>query len=306
MPHPLFSLRSIFMNRIFEYTIKKDVLPCTVGEFLKHKGFSRQIIIQLKKTHKGILVNNEWAYVRTPLKINDIVTIRLLEETPSENIIPVPIPLNIVYEDEDILLINKPADMPVHPSINNYDNTLANGIAYYYKMQGKSFVFRCINRLDRDTTGLLIIAKNALSASILSNQMKKREIHRTYLAVVSGIPKKEADTITAPIARKENSAIERCVDFINGERAVTHYQIVSSKEDYSLLKLSLETGRTHQIRVHAKYMGNPLLGDYLYNPDFSKIQRVALHSYHLNFVHPITEKPMNFSAPLPKDMAKLF
>lgn len=196
--------------------------------------------------------------------------------------------------------------MPVHPSINNYDNTLANGIAYYYKMQGKSFVFRCINRLDRDTTGLLIIAKNALSASILSNQMKKREIHRTYLAVVSGIPEKETDTITAPIARKENSAIERCVDFINGERAVTHYQTVASKEDYSLLKLSLETGRTHQIRVHAKYIGNPLLGDYLYNPDFSKIQRVALHSYRLNFVHPITEKPMSFSAPLPKDMADLF
>ena len=294
------------MNRIFEYTIKQENIPCTVGEFLKNKGFSRQIIIQLKKTHQGILVNSEWAYVRTQLKINDILTIHLLEEAPSENIIPVPLPLNIVYEDEDILLINKPADMPVHPSINNYDNTLANGIAYYYKVQGKSFVFRCINRLDRDTTGLLIIAKNALSASILSNQMKKREIHRTYLAVVSGIPEKETDTITAPIARKENSAIERCVDFINGERAVTHYQTVASKEDYSLLKLSLETGRTHQIRVHAKYIGNPLLGDYLYNPDFSKIQRVALHSYRLNFVHPITEKPMSFSAPLPKDMADLF
>ena len=230
----------------------------------------------------------------------------MLEETPSENIIPVHLPLNIVYEDEDILLINKPADMPVHPSINNYDNTLANGIAYYYKLQGKPFVFRCINRLDRDTTGLLIIAKNALSASILSNQMKKREIHRTYLAIVSGIPEKEANTITAPIARKENSAIERCVDFMNGEHAVTHYQTVASKEDYSLLKLSLETGRTHQIRVHAKYIGNPLLGDYLYNPDFSKIQRVALHSYRLNFMHPITEKLMSFSAPLPKDMADLF
>lgn len=294
------------MNRIFEYTITEENLPCTVGEFLKYKGFSRQIIIQLKKTEEGILLNNQWAYVRTPLKVNDIVTIRLLEETPSEHIVPVALPLDIVYEDEDILLVNKPADMPVHPSINNYDNTLANGIAHYYQVQGKTFVFRCINRLDRDTTGLLIIAKNALSASILSNQMKAREIHRTYLAVVSGIPKKESDTITAPIARKENSAIERCVDFINGERAVTHYQIVASKEDYSLLRLSLETGRTHQIRVHAKYMGNPLLGDYLYNPDFSRIQRVALHSYSLSFIHPLTGQPMKFSAPLPEDMASLF
>lgn len=294
------------MNRIFEYTITDENLPCTVGDFLKQKGFSRQIIIQLKKTSQGILVNNQWAYVRTPLRTNDILTLRLLEEAPSENIVPVSLPLDIIYEDEDILLINKPADMPVHPSINNYDNTLANGIAHYYKMQGETFVFRCINRLDRDTTGLLIIAKNALSASILSNQMKRREIHRTYLAVVSGNPKKDTDTITAPIARKENSAIERCIDFQNGEQAVTHYQVITSREDYSLLKLSLETGRTHQIRVHMKYIGNPLLGDYLYNPDFSKIQRVALHSYRLNFIHPITEKNMDFSIPLPEDMANLF
>lgn len=294
------------MNRIFEYTITDENLPCTVGDFLKQKGFSRQIIIQLKKTSQGILVNNQWAYVRTPLRTNDILTLRLLEEAPSENIVPVSLPLDIIYEDEDILLINKPADMPVHPSINNYDNTLANGIAHYYKMQGETFVFRCINRLDRDTTGLLIIAKNALSASILSNQMKRREIHRTYLAVVSGNPKKDTDTITAPITRKENSAIERCIDFQNGEQAVTHYQLITSREDYSLLKLSLETGRTHQIRVHMKYIGNPLLGDYLYNPDFSKIQRVALHSYRLNFIHPITEKTMDFSIPLPEDMANLF
>lgn len=294
------------MNRIFEYTITDENLPCTVGDFLKQKGFSRQIIIQLKKTSQGILVNNQWAYVRTPLRTNDILTLRLLEEASSENIVPVSLPLDIIYEDEDILLINKPADMPVHPSINNYDNTLANGIAHYYKMQGETFVFRCINRLDRDTTGLLIIAKNALSASILSNQMKRREIHRTYLAVVSGNPKKDTDTITAPIARKENSAIERCIDFQNGEQAVTHYQLITSREDYSLLKLSLETGRTHQIRVHMKYIGNPLLGDYLYNPDFSKIQRVALHSYRLNFIHPITEKTMDFSIPLPEDMANLF
>lgn len=294
------------MKRIFEYTIKNEILPCTVGEFLKQKGFSRQIIIQLKKTPQGILVNNEWAYVKTPLKINDIITIQLLENTSSENIIPVALPLDIIYEDKDILLINKPSNMPVHPSINNYNNTLANGVIYYYQMQGDSLIFRCINRLDRDTTGLLIIAKNALSASILSTQMKKREIQRTYLAVVSGIPTKNTGTITLPIARKENSAIERCVDLINGERAITHYQTILSKKEYSLLKLSLETGRTHQIRVHMKYTGHPLLGDYLYNPDFSKIQRVALHSYSLKFVHPITEKTMYFSSKLPKDMANLF
>lgn len=281
-------------------------LPCTAGEYLKRKGCSHQILVHLKKTEKGILVNNEWAYVRTPLQAGDLLKITLTEDTPSQNIVPVAMPLSIVYEDEDILLLNKPADMPVHPSVNNYDNTLANGAAWYYAQQGKPFVFRCINRLDRDTTGLLILAKNALSASILSAQMKKREIHRTYQAIVKGVPIPESGTIDAPIARKEGSAIERCVDFEKGERAVTHYRVLDSRNDYSLVQLSLETGRTHQIRVHMGYLGHPLLGDYLYYPDFSRIKRVSLHSYALSFTHPMTGSPLTFRAPLPEDMADLF
>ena len=245
-------------------------------------------------------------YVRTPLQAGDLLKITLTEDTPSQNIVPVAMPLSIVYEDEDILLLNKPADMPVHPSVNNYDNTLANGAAWYYAQQGKPFVFRCINRLDRDTTGLLILAKNALSASILSAQMKKREIHRTYQAIVKGVPIPESGTIDAPIARKEGSAIERCVDFEKGERAVTHYRVLDSRNDYSLVQLSLETGRTHQIRVHMGYLGHPLLGDYLYYPDFSRIKRVSLHSYALSFTHPMTGSPLTFRAPLPEDMADLF
>ncbi len=294
------------MNRIFEYCVSDSDLPCTAGEYLKRKGCSHQILVHLKKTEKGILVNNEWAYVRTPLQAGDLLKITLTEDTPSQNIVPVAMPLSIVYEDEDILLLNKPADMPVHPSVNNYDNTLANGAAWYYAQQGKPFVFRCINRLDRDTTGLLILAKNALSASILSAQMKKREIHRTYQAIVKGVPIPESGTIDAPIARKEGSAIERCVDFEKGERAVTHYRVLDSRNDYSLVQLSLETGRTHQIRVHMGYLGHPLLGDYLYYPDFSRIKRVSLHSYALSFTHPMTGSPLTFRAPLPEDMADLF
>lgn len=212
---------------------------------------------------------------------------------------------DIVYEDEDLLVVNKPFDMPVHPSIHNYDNTLANGMAYYFQQKGETFIFRCINRLDRDTTGLLILAKNALSASILSNDMKARKIHRTYQAVVSRIPVPASGTIDAPIARKEDSAIERCVDFEKGEPAVTHYRTLETKENLALVELSLETGRTHQIRVHMQHMGCPLLGDYLYNPDFTLINRVSLHSYSLSFVHPIAGKSMYFCAPLPKDMAGL-
>ena len=258
------------MNRIFEYTISPTDAPCTVGEFLKQKGYSRQIIIHLKKTENGILRNGVWAYVRTQLFPGDSLKITLVEENASENILPVPIEPEIVYEDEDLVVVNKPFDMPVHPSIHNYDNTLANAMAYYYQQQGETFIFRCINRLDRDTTGLLILAKNALSASILSTAMKKRQIHRTYQAVVSQIPAPLAGTIDAPIARKEASAIERCVDFEKGERAVTHYKVLKTKGSLALVELSLETGRTHQIRVHMDYIGCPLLGDYLYHPDFLK------------------------------------
>ena len=293
------------MNRIFEYLITPSDVPCTVGEYLKKKGYSRQIIIHLKKTEHGILQNGEWAYVRTPLVPGDVLKITLLEESASEHILPVPMEPDIVYEDEDLLVVNKPFDMPVHPSIHNYDNTLANGMAYYFQQKGETFIFRCINRLDRDTTGLLILAKNALSASILSNDMKARKIHRTYQAVVSRIPVPASGTIDAPIARKEDSAIERCVDFEKGEPAVTHYRTLETKENLALVELSLKTGRTHQIRVHMQHMGCPLLGDYLYNPDFTLINRVSLHSYSLSFVHPITGKSMYFCAPLPKDMAGL-
>lgn len=293
------------MNRIFEYKITPSDVPCTVGEYLKKKGYSRQIIIHLKKTEHGILQNGEWAYVRTPLIPGDVLKITLLEESASEHIIPVPMELDIIYEDEDLLVVNKSFDMPVHPSIHNYDNTLANGMAYYFQQKGETFIFRCINRLDRDTTGLLILAKNALSASILSNDMKARKIHRTYRAVVSGIPVPASGTMDAPIARKQDSAIERCVDFEKGEPAVTHYHVLETKENLALVELSLETGRTHQIRVHMQHMGCPLLGDYLYNPDFALINRVSLHSYSLSFIHPITGKSMYFCAPLPKDMAGL-
>lgn len=293
------------MNRIFEYLITPSDVPCTVGEYLKKKGYSRQIIIHLKKTEHGILQNGEWAYVRTPLVPGDVLKITLLEESASEHIFPVPMEPDIVYEDEDLLVVNKPFDMPVHPSIHNYDNTLANGMAYYFQQKGETFIFRCINRLDRDTTGLLILAKNALSASILSNDMKARKIHRTYQAVVSRIPFPASGTIDAPIARKEASAIERCVDFEKGEQAVTHYRTLETKENLALVELSLETGRTHQIRVHMQHMGCPLLGDYLYNPDFTLINRVSLHSCSLSFDHPITGKSMYFCAPLPKDMAGL-
>ena len=199
------------------------------------------------------------------------------------------------------MVLDKEANQPIHPSINNYDNTLANGLAWYFSQKNEPFVYRCINRLDRDTTGLLIVAKNMLSAAILSEMGKRREIHREYLAIVQGEIAADG-TVDAPIARMADSIIARCVDFTNGETAVTHFKRLCFQNNLSLVSLKLETGRTHQIRVHMKYIGHPLIGDFLYNPDFSLIKRQALHSHKLSFFHPITKEWLSFTSPLPKDM----
>ena len=286
------------MNRELTYKVTEEEEGMKIGDFLRKKGCSRHVIVHLKKTENGILLNKEWAYVGQVLKANDQLEIRILEEASSEQIVPRQLPLDIIYEDEDLLVISKPADMPIHPSINNYDNTLANALMWYYQKKKEAFVYRCINRLDRDTTGLLIVAKNMLSGGILSDMSKKREIHREYLAIAEGkVP--EEGVIDAPIARKEESVIERCVDFEKGDRAVTHYWRMDYRNGYSLVRLKLETGRTHQIRVHMKYLGHPLTGDYLYNPDYRILDHQALHSWKLEFRHPITGEQMHFAAEPP-------
>lgn len=306
------------MNRTFTYLITQKDSPCTVESYLKKRGYSHPILVQLKKTQNGILVNQKWAYVKTILNPDDKLEIHLEETASSEHIVPVELPFSIVYEDEDILVVNKPADMPIHPSINNYENTLANAVAWYFQQQNIPFVFRCINRLDRDTTGLLILAKNMLSGAILSDQMKKREIHRIYLAITEG-KTDPAGTINRPIGRADQSLILRQVDPDKGDPACTHYlqkcwhpktfypaTLSVPQDGLSLVQLQLETGRTHQIRVHMTSIGHPLIGDTLYNPETALLARQALHSYRLAFTHPVTGVPLEFTSSLPADMAEFF
>ena len=243
-----------------------------------------------------------------------VYTIDLLDPQPIEAV-PQNIPLDIVYEDEDLMVINKPAGMPIHPSMGNYDNTVANALAWYFQEQGLPFVFRCINRLDRDTSGLTLIAKHYVSAGILSAMVAAKSaenprnstppIRREYLALVRGSVQPPQGTVNAPLSRKPGSVIERVVDFEHGEHAVTHYKVIDEKNGHSLLSLELETGRTHQIRIHMKYLGFPLIGDYLYNPDMEFMTRQALHSHRLCFTHPITGERMEFTAPLPDDMRRV-
>ncbi len=294
------------MERIFEYQITAAEEGRKIGDFLREKGYSRHLLRQLKETEDGLLRNAQPTFTTVALKAGDRIRVRLLEKAEgSEAIMPAPLPFEIVYEDEDLLVVNKPADMPIHPSFQNHGNTLADALTWHYQQYREDFVYRCINRLDRDTTGLLIVAKHLLSASILSDMVGKREIHREYLAIVKGIPP-ENGTISAPIGRKKGSAILREVNFETGEPAVTHFARLEIRNGLSLVSLKLETGRTHQIRVHMGYIGCPLIGDYLYYPECSRISRQALHSHRLSFLHPITGKALSFTAPLPEDMEKAF
>ena len=293
------------MDRIFHYQITENERGTTVLDFLRKKGFSRHILSSMKADKEALTRNGQRIGGREQLLAGDYFRVRLLETVASDGLIPVSMPLSILYEDEDILVINKPADMPVHPSIGNYTNTLANGVTAYLDAKGEHSPFRCINRLDRDTSGALILAKNAFSAAVLSTQMRNRQIRLTYLAVVEGITPPNG-TISAPISRVDDSVIERHVDFLRGEPAVTHYERLEVKNEHSLLEIHLETGRTHQIRVHMGYIGHPLPADYLYHPEYDCFKRQPLHSLQLEFRHPVTDKSMCLLAPVPEDMCNAF
>jgi len=292
------------MQRILNYVISAIQAGTSVGHFLRDNGYSHHIIVHLKKLEDGIMVNNIHAYTNQILQEDDCLTINIDERTASLNIEAINIPIDIVYEDDDIMVINKPSGMPVHPSQGNHDNTLANGVAYYFASQGIPYTYRCINRLDRDTTGLLVLAKNMLSAAILSQKMKERQINRTYFALVEGCPPQQG-TVNAPIGRKDDSTIERQINYENGDNAITHYHRLETVNNISLVELHLETGRTHQIRVHMKHLGHPLVGDFLYNPTSQLLSRQALHSHQLSFNHPLTNELMTFTCPLPDDF-KIF
>lgn len=293
------------MNRNIDYIVDEDSAGLRVEQFLRRKRYSGQNLSEIKRMPKSILVNGVHYYMRQELSKGDHLQVRICETKNSEKIPPTNLPLDIIYEDEDILVLNKPAGMPIHPSLNNYTNSMANALAYYFQSQGKPFIFRCCNRLDRDTSGLTIVSKHLVSGSILSDMTKYREVHREYLAIARGSVTPSEGTIQAPLGRKEGTIIERTVDWEHGEDAVTHYKVVKEANGHSLVSLRLETGRTHQIRIHMKYLGYPLIGDYLYNPDMEYMTRQALHSHHMEFTHPITGEHMSFTAPLPEDMARV-
>lgn len=288
--------------RCVTYKVKKDENDITVEKFLRKKGVSRRIIIDLKKEPDGITNNNKHIRTIDKLKTGDNLTIKVRECDFVEHIIPQDIEIDIIYQDDDMTVISKKAGIAVHPSPRNRENTVANALAF--RTQKKEFVFRAIGRLDKNTSGLLVVAENPLSAAILSNMLSKKLMRREYIAVCTGdLP--ESGTINAPIRREAKSIVTRVVAD-DGERAVTHFKKIAYKNGFSLAHIWLETGRTHQIRVHMKHIGHPLPGDFLYNSDYSIISRHTLHAAFVNVTQPITGEKLEFFAPLPADMQRFF
>lgn len=286
---------------ILKYIVKENKYQ-SINQILKQK-FKISARLQHKLiTSKQIFLNGNQADSRIAPQINDVITVNLDFNEESENIIPTPIPLNIIYEDEALLILDKPAGIAVHPSISHYTDSLANGVKYYFDTIGLKRKIRPVNRLDLNTSGLIVFAKNEYVQECLIQQMQTNEFKKEYLAIVHGIFENVQGTINLPIARKENSIIERCISE-NGQEAITHYEVLKTSNDLSLVHCILQTGRTHQIRVHMSAIGHSLVGDTLYGSDFSdSITRQSLHSYKISFIHPISHQIVSFTSELPDDI----
>ena len=283
------------------YTIKDNENFDNLKEVLKTKfEISDKLLLKLKSNNK-ILLNGKSINVRTPVKTNDIIEILLDFDEDNTNIVPTKMDLNILFEDEWLLILNKPAGFPIHPSMLHFADSISNGVRYYFDCIGLKKKIRPVNRLDKDTSGIVIFAKNEYIQECLVRQMKKNEFVKEYIAICEGVISKNYGIINAPIARKEDSIIERCVSN-TGDIAITHFDVLKIFDNLSVVHLKLETGRTHQIRVHMAYIGHPIIGDTLYGNSSSLIGRQALHSAKVTFNHPVTRHKIQISAPLPADM----
>lgn len=290
------------------FFIRKNITSAedgmTVKEYASELGISKRLLTDIKFGGGDLQINGEHVTVKYVLKEGDLLIVKFPEEQVSETLLAEPVPLDILYEDEHVLVINKHPYVSSIPSREHPSGSIANGIIDHYQTTGVRATVHLVTRLDRDTSGVMLVAKHRFAHSILSSAQKNGLVKRRYAAVVHGRMAQMEGTVDAPIGRHPDSIIERTVT-PDGQKAVTHFYVTCANDDMTSVTLQLETGRTHQIRVHMSYLGHPLCGDTLYGGTRQEIGRQALHSEHLSFIHPLTQENMTFHAPLPQDMRKL-
>ncbi len=283
-----------------EYKITSNKYD-NIKQILKEEfGISSRLFLKLKRENH-IYLNGNPISNDNILSNGDIIGVDLNFIEDNSNIVSTKMDLNILYEDNYMLILDKPSGIAVHPSLRHYEKSLSNGVKYYFDSINLKRKIRIVNRLDKDTSGIVIFAKNEYIQENLISQMKNNIFQKEYIGILVGILENKSGIIDAPISRKENSIIERCIDK-NGQSSITHYDVINENNNLSLVHFKLETGRTHQIRVHSAFIGHPILCDTLYGNSSDLISRQALHSYKVSFIHPITKKDMVIISPIPKDI----
>ena len=277
-----------------------------VDTLLKRQlGLSMAVVRRAKWLPDGILVDGQRVNTRFVPQPGQTLSVRLSDPERRSGIVPTPGALDIVYEDADVLVLNKAPGVCVHPGPGHFDCTIGNYLLHYYNQMGVQDDFHPVHRLDRGTSGLLVVAKHPHAQQVLSGQLHTGAFSRSYLAVCQGILQPDCGTVEAPLGPKPGSLIEQQV-CLTGKAARTHYRVLQQRDGRCLLHLQLDTGRTHQIRVHMAHLGHPLIGDFLYGIEQPElIDRPALHSHRLQFLHPVGKTSLSFQLPLPPDMARL-
>lgn len=290
-------------------TIGKDAEGTRLSDYLTGRmKLSHKAISRLKRLENGMVLGGRRVTVRAILHEGDILSLALEDEKSSEGILPVCLPLDILFEDRWLIAVNKPPDMPTHPSHGHFDDTLANALAYYFSEKGQPFVFRAINRLDRDTSGVVLVAKDGQTAAKLARQMESGGIRKQYLALLCGILEPPCGRIENYIRRVADSIITREVTeqpLPDASPAITEYRRLAVGPGSTLVAACPMTGRTHQLRVHFSHLGHPIIGDSLYGSPDAFIGRQVLHARSLTFSHPYSGEKMQIVAPLPSDFTEV-
>ncbi len=294
------------MSRRLELTVTSELAGIKVDTLLKrHMGLSGTVVRRVKWLEDGILADGVRVHTDYRPEAGQVLSVRLSNPVRNSGILPTPGPLDIVYEDIDLIVLNKAPGVSVHPGPGHFSDTIGNFLVNYYEKMGQEADFHPVHRLDRGTSGLLVSAKHPHAQEVLKNRFHTEEFRRVYLAVCQGVPNPPAGVVDAPLGPMPGSLMEQMVR-PDGKPAHTRYETLETRNGRTLLRLELDTGRTHQIRVHMAHIGHPLTGDFLYGREEpGVIARPALHAAELSFRHPITGNTLEFAVPLPEDMTRL-